>query len=109
MIPAEEVIAVIKAGITGDVPIVPVHSEWIAVYCGDVPFMFGDWIIEFYNDCNELDYVETASAPDGREAKYNDWDHDPIEIMYSTADYPLLDRLETLLQNAKLPGAEAEK
>ena len=109
MIPVEEVIAVIKAGIAGEVPIAPVHSEWCAVYCGDVPFMFGDWMIEFFNDCNELDYVETVTAPDGRTAKYNDWEHDPLETMYFTTDYPLLDRLETLLQNARLPGTEAEE
>lgn len=108
MIPVQEIIDVIKAHIDGDIPIIPVHSEWCAVYCGDVPFRFGDYVIEFYNDCNELDYVETATAPDGRTAKYNDWEHDPLETMYFTTDYPYLERLETLLQNARLPAAEGD-
>lgn len=103
MIPVQEVIDVIKDAVNGKVPIVPVRIEWNAQWCGDVPFMLGDWRIEFYNDCDELDYVERVAAPDGRTGEYNDWEHDPIETMWFTEDFPYIERLDQMLMDAKMP------
>lgn len=46
---------------------------------GDVSFRFGDWAITFFNDCGDLDYCDSARAPDGREGEYEDWCAVPMD------------------------------
>lgn len=42
--------------------------------------------LQFFNDSNELDYLERIRMPDGREGEYDDWCPEHPEKMYNPAD-----------------------
>jgi len=74
----EEVAGVLRRVARGEIPIAlvePAHT-WTDIYAGDVAFTAGGWRIVIFNDCMELDYVDSATAPDGRHADFEDW-HPP--------------------------------
>jgi len=74
----EEVAAVLRQVAHGEIPITlvePAHA-WTDIYAGDVAFTAGGWRIVIFNDCMQLDYVDSATAPDGRRADFEDW-HPP--------------------------------
>jgi hypothetical protein len=54
---------------------------WIGAYGGDVEFFAGDWRIVFFNDCNELDYVDNVTSPDGMIAEFSDWAKNPLALL----------------------------
>ena len=52
-----------------------------------------------FNDCNQVDYVDYAIAPDGREADFDDWwfvDEEPIDLLTDEEQT----RLEILMEEA---------
>lgn len=72
---SKEVAEQLRRALRDEVPVTladPSHS-WEQAYCGDVAFKVGDWLLVFFNDCNELDYTDSAESPDGREATYKQW------------------------------------
>ncbi len=73
MIPVDEIVAVLRGAIAGDIPIRCVGPTWHDVYAGDVSFSFGAWKIEIFNDCDSFDYINSVEAPDGRKAVFEDW------------------------------------
>ena len=101
-ISVDEVLDVFHQAIDGKIAVTPVDTEWAAAWCGFVAFMFGDWRMTFFNDCMELDYLDTAVAPDGRVASYADWDVWPVEIL-SAHDAGAYARLERIIEDARLP------
>lgn len=98
-IPVEEVIDVFRQALDGKITVEPVTVEWWEAYCGDVGFYFGDWLIVFFNDCMELDYVDNVTAPDGRTAQYSDWLRDPIEV-FEQQSVESFWKLENLIADA---------
>lgn len=72
-IPAEELADVFRKALAGEIPVRLTNPEftWDGAYAGNAEFWFGDWRIEFFNDCDSLDYTEQAVAPDGRQC--DDW------------------------------------
>lgn len=84
-LPAREVLDVIRQAMCGTIAI-SLHSSrtWCDVFCGEVGFMFGTYELVIYNDCNELDYIEAARAPDGRTGDFYDWTNsggDPVAFL----------------------------
>lgn len=79
MIPGAEIAEVLRKAIRGEITVRPMVQEltWEKTYCGNVQFLFGDWIITFFNDCDELDYIDFVISPDGRESEFADWVDDP--------------------------------
>lgn len=80
---AAEVADQLRRAIRGEVPITlqPHWPTWDDVYAGNVEFVIGDWSVTIFNDCDELDYVDSATAPDGRTGECNEWwlaAHDPL-------------------------------
>jgi hypothetical protein len=76
----DEVAAQLRKGVSGEVPLTLMDSKtWDDIYCGNVRIMFGDWEFIFFNDCWELDYVDTATAADGRTGQFDDWYSDGID------------------------------
>ncbi len=55
--------------VAGDLP----RATWDEVWAGDCAFRTGDWWLVFFNDCDCLDYLDSALAPDSRRATYDDW------------------------------------
>lgn len=71
---SQEVADHLRKAIRGGVEFKLHNPEWTwnRVYAGVCVFIVGDWEIAFFNDCDELDYVEEAVAPDGRRATFNE-------------------------------------
>ena len=81
----QEVADVLKAAVAGEIPVRLVNPEqtWHVVYAGNMDFMLGDWRITIFNDCDELDYIDSVKAPDGREAEFEDLNgEDPVTSAY---------------------------
>lgn len=96
-----EVTAVLRDGINGScaVRLCDPAWTWNGAYCNDVAFFFGDWRIEIFNDCGELDYVARCTAPDGRQAEFEDLfleDNDPIDLLTDSEQGRLEAFLETV-------------
>lgn len=73
---------------------------WNGVYAGDVEFSIGDWRITIFNDCCELDYCDSAIAPDGRQGDFDYWwdeKQEPISLLTIEERAAL----ERLLEEAK--------
>ncbi len=64
---AQDVVALYRKAISGEVSVRLGDDKgtWNNTYCGNVPFKFGDWVVVFFNDCNELDYTDHVISPDG--------------------------------------------
>lgn len=100
-----DVVEQLRKAIRGEVAVSLVGNiGWDETYAGDCEFRVGDWTIVFFNDCDELDYCDRASAPDGRVGDFDEWmdiGHDPIGMLDSSE----IAELEALLSSAKR-GAE---
>lgn len=46
---------------------------WDDVWTGDVRFRVGDWLIDFFSDVGEVDYVARVQTPEGRVGIFDDW------------------------------------
>lgn len=100
MLDINEVADVLRRALRGEIKVsLAGGRNWDDTYCGNVAFRFGDWKITFFNDCGELDYTDTAEAPDGSSCGYEEWNqHDPdgsIDPLYmlSKAEFIALERL----------------
>lgn len=71
---SQEVVERLRACISGELSLVFVGESWVQVYAGNVTIRLstGDEITIF-NDCDELDYVESCSFADGRVGDYDSW------------------------------------
>jgi hypothetical protein len=101
MIPAEEITGVFRRALRGEIAVtLDDDATWNDAYCGNVCFRFGDWSITVYNDCSEFDYVDSATAPDGRTVEFDDWewDADPVALLTEQE----LAGMETLVEGLEL-------
>lgn len=48
-------------------------QTWDTVYAGEVHFKVGGWKVVVFNDCDDFDYVDNVTAPDGRRGVCGDW------------------------------------
>lgn len=90
----------IRRALRGEIEVRLVNPAWTweAVFAGDVEFLFGDWRITIFNDCDSLDYVDNAIAPDGRIGTYADdfsseFDTDGHELRAGTCPLMYTDQL----------------
>lgn len=110
-IEAIEVADIFRRALRGEIAVKLLGTDaWLDVFCGDVEFMFDDWSIVIYNDVNELDYVDSAIAPDGRTVEYDDWFErgtcngaDPVDLLSSAER----DSLESLIESLTPEGGTA--
>jgi hypothetical protein len=58
------------------------------IYAGNVPYAASNgWHIRVFNDCNEWDYVDFVTTPDGRSLDFDSIDNDmPLAREYSPSD-----------------------
>ncbi|MGH9560026.1 MAG: DUF7693 family protein, partial [Terracidiphilus sp.] len=89
---------------------VALGQSWKEVYAGDVRFRIGEYTVTIFNDCDELDYVDSAIAPDGREGEFDAWWFENIEPVSVLTDLEY-QQLENLLEGApvenEVPGKPA--
>lgn len=96
-----EVAEQIRRALRGELAITwadPAHS-WTSTYCGDVGLKLGEWTLVFFNDCDELDYCDRATAPDGRSGEFEQWYDDKVEPV-SLLSQDEISAFESLLEQA---------
>lgn len=101
MVPSVEVVQFLHRVVNGDVAVSLANPDepWSSI--GNIAFMFGYWRITFFNDCDELDYIDNVTCPNDRTACFDDW-HDecgccPLDFL-TERDRTTLERI---LQQAK--------
>jgi hypothetical protein len=98
-----ELAELFRKAIRHEVKIAAIGNSWKDVYAGDVRFRIGEYTVTIFNDCNELDYVDSAIAPDGREGDFDAWYNAGVEPVSLLTDVEHL-LLENLLERAKVEG-----
>lgn len=103
MIPVDEIVAMLRAAIAGDLAVKCAGPAWHEVYAGDASFWIGDWKLEVFNDCDSFDYINSVEAPDGRRAAFEDWwgDREIPICPENQLSQDELSRLTELLENAE--------
>lgn len=94
-----ELVELFRRAIRREVKIVALGASWKDIYAGDVRFRIGGYTVVIFNDCNELDYVDSAIAPDGREGDFDAWsdaNQEPVSLL-TELEYQ---QLENLLERA---------
>ena len=94
-VPGEEILELFRQAIRGEVQIVALGESWNNVYAGDVRFRIGGYEVVIFNDCNELDYADSATSPDGRKGDFDDWwnaDTEPVRRL-TEQEYTALEHL----------------
>jgi hypothetical protein len=76
MIPREEIVGVLHALADH-----PEEVSDVAARDPDVSLKFRGWSLFFFDDAGDLDYLDSAYAPDGRRGEFDDWytNRDPID------------------------------
>lgn len=98
-VPGSEIAELLRKVLRGDEKALAVGSSWGDVYAGEVRFRIGDYELLIFNDCNELDYVDSVKAPDGRVGDFDDWwesGTEPVQLL----DEKEQRRLQDLLSEA---------
>ena len=68
-----ELLEFLKAIEEGTIPLQPEECIPQDIYAGNVPYRASNgWRITIFNDCNEWDYVDHVSAPDGRSLSFDE-------------------------------------
>lgn len=99
----EEVAELLRQAIRGEVAVKLAHAEWTweGTYAGDVGFVVGDWRVTIFNDCDELDYIDSVTAPDGRTGDFDQWWDDNHSEPTCFLDASEQAALERLLEEAR--------
>lgn len=107
-IAGQEIRELFRRAIRGEVKIAALGKSWNDVYAGDVRFRIGDYEVVIFNDCNELDYADSATAADGRAGDFDDWwnsDTEPVRLL-TEHEYAALEHLlESAPVEQETPGA----
>ena len=97
-IPGEEIAELLRQAIRREVRIAAIAKSWQDVYAGDVTLRIGAYEVVIFNDCDELDYVDSATAPDGRHGDFDLWwqtQTEPVSLLTEEERMQLEYRLET--------------
>ncbi|NWL79564.1 hypothetical protein DM872_22190 [Pseudomonas taiwanensis] len=72
-------------------------NTWQGAYCGLVAFRVAGWRLQFFNDCDSLDYCNSAESPDGRTGTFEIWfdaDEEPVALLGETEQRALAELLD---------------
>jgi hypothetical protein len=95
-----EVVEQLRRALRGEVAIALADNRgWNDTYAGDCAFHVSDWRIVFFNDCDELDYCDCATSPDGRTGDFDCWWDESTEPVALLTDSERCS-LESMLESA---------
>jgi hypothetical protein len=105
---AEEYARLLQRIVTGEVVVYHTGITWDAAYCGNVEFEAEGWRFTIFNDCDELDYTDSVTAPDGRTVDFDGlYDHGADPICQRIGGVTIDDqKLLDLLRDARSRSAE---
>lgn len=72
--------------------------SWQRVYAGNVEFEIGGYRVVIFNDCDELDYVDSVVTPDRRIGDFEDWyrnGEEPIGLLTEAEQAAIVAQLRT--------------
>ena len=98
-VPGEEVAELFRRVIRRELKMVCIGASWKDIYAGNVRVRIGGYDQVIFNDCDELDYVDRVTAPDGREGDFDEWfntDTEPVQLLTDQE----ISRMESLLEAA---------
>jgi len=99
-----ELVELFRKAIRREVEIVALGEPWKDNYSGNIRFRIGGYTVVIFNDCNELDYVDSATAPDGREGDFEAWWFQNLEPVSLLTELEF-QQLENLLEQAPVEPA----
>lgn len=107
LIPGEEIAELFRKTIRREVKIAAVGKSWKDVYAGEVRFRIAGYELVIFNDCNELDYVDSAVAPDGRRGDFDGWWESHTEPVSLLNDHERR-RMEDFLERAPVDSPSTD-
>ena len=86
----------------GEVAVKLVDScwTWKQVYAGNVEFAIAGYRIVIFNDCDELDYVDSVITPDDRTGDFEDWylnGEEPVSLLTETEKQAVVVQLKAAI------------
>jgi len=100
-IPGAEIAELFRRALRGEAKIFTVGVSWTEIYAGNVEVRIDGYKLAIFNDGNQVDYVDSATAPDGRIGDFDDWyigNDKPVDLLTDEEQ----DRLETLMEAAEV-------
>jgi hypothetical protein len=100
-IPGAEIAELFRRVLRGEAKVFTVGGSWTEIYASNVEVRIDGYKLVIFNDCNQVDYVDHAIAPDGREADFDDWffsNTEPVDLLTDEEQT----RLETLMEEAQV-------
>lgn len=98
-IPGVEIAELFRQAIRGEIEVVAVGYSWEDAFAGNSRIRMGGYDMLIFNDCYELDYVDSATSPDGRTGDFDTWydnGDEPVALLSSTE----VAAMESILENA---------
>lgn len=94
----QEVIVFLRFVLSGQVILQLENSalSWDKTYCGVIGFKANGWTLRFFNDCDSLDYCDSATDPDGRAGTFEGWQaagEEPVALLCEAEQRALEDLL----------------
>jgi hypothetical protein len=102
----EEVADLFRRVILRELKIIAIGNSWKQVYAGNVRVRIDGYEFVIFNDCDELDYVDSAAAPDGRRGDFDGWSESNSEPVSLLTKYER-SRLEGFLESAPVEPEES--
>lgn len=72
------------------------RCTWNWVYAGNVKFEIAGYRVVIFNDCDQLDYVDSVVTPDDRTGDFEDWynqGEEPVSLLAEAECQAILARL----------------
>ena len=107
-IPGQEIADIFRKAIRKETEVVAVGYSWNDAFAGNAHIRIDGYDLLIFNDCLELDYVDTATAPDGRTGDFDKWFDDGDEPV-SLINQEEVARMERILEEAPVIGPIAER
>lgn len=102
--PGREIAELFRKVISGTAAIEPDGESWDEVYAGNFGCTIDGYELTIFNDCDSVDYVDSATSPDGREGDFDSWFHAKEEPVSLLSD----EEIDSLAAALKACGARKE-
>ena len=97
-IPGAEIVALFRRVLSGESVIFPDGISWDDVWAGNFHCHIDGYSVVIFNDCGECDYVDSATAPDGRTGDFDSW-YDGGDEPVAMLEMSEVAKMEDILEN----------
>lgn len=98
-----EIAAVLRQVGRGEIAVKLVDSgwPWNRVYAGNVAFEIAGYRLVIFNDCDELDYIDSVVTPDDRVGDFEEWyinGEEPVSLLTEAEQQAIVARLRVVVR-----------